>query len=139
MAEAKVVGFKKLKRTRKDVLEEGIRRFKDFRDGGCKQTGTKGKPDSQLFGFLYAQTGGDPCRTGCAWFDGCEYAKALFPAGVRPQRTEPQGPTNRELADKLGVSKRAVSKLRTLGRLEKALKLRGAARDSYLRTLGFKA
>jgi len=59
----------------------------------------------ELFIGLHGATNGDPCTTGCAYFNGgkcAAYRKLTIPAKVEAQQ-EPQE-TVRETAARLGVS-----------------------------------
>ena len=57
-----------------------------------------------LFIAIHHATNGDPCTTGCAWFDNgkCPAYKALTKPPVVP--SSPQGETVRAAAQRLGVS-----------------------------------
>ena len=58
----------------------------------------------QMFIAIYQATRGDPCTTGCAYFEGgeCPAYLALTKKPVVP--SSPQGETVREAAQRLGVS-----------------------------------
>ena len=66
-----------------------------------------------LFIGIHQATNGDPCTTGCAYFDGgkCSAYTALTKPAATP--TSPQGETVREAATRLGVSISEMRRRRT--------------------------
>lgn len=72
------------------------------------------KPVAMFYG-LYLVTGGDPCTTGCAYFNGgkCPAYLALTKPSVTA--TSPQGETVREAAARLGLSISEIRRKRKQG------------------------
>jgi hypothetical protein len=77
-----------------------------------------------VFISLHERTNGFVCETGCADIKICQAYKALL-ARDPDKPVIVKIPTNAELASKLGISKRQVSKLRKKGLLEATLKEKG--------------
>ena len=92
-------------------------KFEDFEKldvGMCNLIDSK-----VIFFALLQETNGNPCETGCAWFDmgrcqGYVRLKQSHTPDSRP-RTRP---TNAQIAKERGISKRQVSKLRKSGEIE---------------------
>ena len=72
-----------------------------------------------LFIMIHNKTNGDPCTTGCAWFDNgnCEGYKNLQ-YRIEPEIVKKSILTNKEIAKDLGCSKREVSRMRKNGILQ---------------------
>jgi len=83
------------------------------------------KNSIEIFMGLHEATNGDPCTTGCTWFDGgkCqEYQRVTnLSAHAGQRRTEITHKTNQEIANELGISKRQVSKLRKQAKLNQMI------------------
>ena len=69
-----------------------------------------------IFKALYDVTSGDPCRTGCAWYQGGKCPEFQRLTNIK---TKPKTPTwtNAEIAKELNCSTRAVAKKRKAGTL----------------------
>ena len=98
-------------------------RIEDFDKRFCMQMDSP-----QVFVWLHHSTGGNPCETGCAWYDGgtCPGYKRLTRAepsakterlyrNIQSAKFSPK--TNKQIADEYGITKRQVSKLRKSGEL----------------------
>ena len=95
--------------------------YSDFRKGHCEQYNTK----PVMFIALWEHTNGDPCTTGCPWWGKgqCLGYKRLIRDSVQkfPVPGSFIALNNAGLAEKLGVSKRQISKMRKAGTLNEAL------------------
>lgn len=99
-----------------------------FFESGC----IIGGDDHTAFGVgalitaLYIVTQGNPCnechcKLTCPAWKLIKAEEEARRSANRPRTGEPCGPTNSELAARLGVSKRQISKMRTKGTLDAAL------------------
>ena len=72
-----------------------------------------------VFVGLYYATEGDPCRTGCACFNGgkCPGYLMLARDNVDPKKKKRMR-TNADIADELHCSKRQVAKMRKAGLID---------------------
>ncbi len=97
-------------------------------NGLCKQ-----QEKAELADALFIATNGNPCETGCGWFDrgNCQgYKRLLNLAGTGTNKPKNMATgyhidipkTNQQLADELKINKRQVSKLRKTGELEIMIK-----------------
>jgi len=92
--------------------------YEDFLSGDCELYNSS----SGSFAGLWGLTHGDPCTTGCAWYkdgDCTRYKQAISRQKAKPIFVSK--PTNAELSQELGISKRQVSKMRKNGMLEEAM------------------
>lgn len=98
--------------------------YSDFRKGHCEQYNTK----PEIFIALWKHTKGDPCTTGCPWWGRgqCLGYKRLIRAESqkRPKQGLFKTYNNADLAEKLNVSKRQISKMRKAGTLNEMLENR---------------
>jgi len=124
------------KPTAAQYVDAGCKLAASFaRDRGPTEIGL-GSDIVAVFSGLMNATGGDPCKTGCAWYNGgkCKTFRELrvvpgakLAAKVRSRGVD-LGKTNAELAAELSrarreeVTKRQVAKMRRDGTLDKALK-----------------
>lgn len=71
----------------------------------------------QMFAQIHKKTNGDPCTTGCAWYQGgnCQGYKNLTKEKAKIVKSNLS--TNAEIAEKLKCSPRQVSKMRKTGEL----------------------
>jgi len=69
----------------------------------------------QIFYAIHAGTGGDPCHTGCVYFEHEECKGISKPAKVK--KTNPK--TNAEIGSEIHESPRQVAKMRKNGTLPK--------------------
>lgn len=99
--------------------------YHDFIGSDCKLMKSMMKQPIMSFMDIYNATSGDPCTTGCAWYDSgkCKTYKSL----CLNQRKDPGVAkastfTNSYIAKKLGISKRQVSKMRKDGSLPEKYK-----------------
>lgn len=83
-----------------------------------------------MFIGLWRITQGDPCETGCPRFNcgTCNGYKKVAHAKSNVKQSPFSHQTNKQIADKFGISKRQVSKLRKSGQLNEFIdnhKIRG--------------
>ena len=95
----------------------------DYETELCELYKTVGPPPGAvMIGYLFGRNM-DPCTTGCAWYEGgkCPGFKMLEKRRAAHQdnvkRITSVEPTNAELAQKMGITKRQVSKLKKEGKL----------------------
>lgn len=59
------------------MIDGVVKTPQEFLEADCQLA----RPRFDIFAAVYQQTGGDPCRTGCAFFESgkCEAFRKLFP------------------------------------------------------------
>lgn len=103
-------------------------KLEDFDEGLCGQM-----DNIRLFHGLWSHTSGNPCETGCPYFDrgACPAYKKLIHKQVDDKKPNPFQKTNQQIADELkrcglsSISKRQVSKLRKSGELAEIMEKNG--------------
>jgi hypothetical protein len=84
------------------------------------------KKNQTIFNGLHENTNGSICETGCAYIDKCQAYRILSSRLTEtPEEKKIPMPTNAQIAAKLGVTKRQVSKMRIKGTLKAEILKRG--------------
>jgi len=105
--------------------------LEDFNAMLCRQM-----DNMKIFHGLWAHTLGNPCETGCGWFNGgaCGGYKLLLQKQKGEKMLNPSVKTNQQIADELkaccdrrysDITKRQVSKLRKSGELAELMEKYG--------------
>jgi len=100
----------------------------DFDSSLCRQMDHRA-----MFHGLWSHTSGNPCETGCAWFNNgnCAGYKKLIHKKADDKKSLFSKKTNQQIADELmacgvsSMSKRQVSKLRKSGELAEMMEKHG--------------
>ena len=73
----------------------------------------------EIFFYIHTQTGGNPCQTGCTWFEGgtCPGYKRLENKSLSNETPRVSAKTNACIAKELHCSKRQVATMRKNGTL----------------------
>ena len=106
-------------------------KLENFDEGLCGQM-----DNIKLFHGLWSHTSGNPCETGCAWFNrgNCAGYKKLIHKEADNKKPNPFLKTNQQIADELktcgdrrysDMTKRQVSKLRKSGELAELMEKYG--------------
>ena len=102
----------------------------EYKMAGCLFLVGESKKSPDLFVGLHERTNGDVCNTGCADISTCKAYRTLSSKPVEPAKDKKVPlPTNAQIAYKMGVSKRQVSKMRKKGILREEILKKGLGNE----------